>query len=259
MNTITIEQDERVVTVTLDRPPVNAVTLEMQRELAAFFAGLAEDKSVGAVVLAASGDRAFCGGIDLKEVAQKGAAGDSVQSLTNPGWQWRETQRLIRHAPVPVVAAVEGPAIGAGFGLVAVCDIIVAAERATFALTEINVGLLGGGSKALRLLGPHKARTMLFTGRPVTADDMYRLGAVEEVTGNGEALAVARDLAAEIAAKSPLAMRMAKESMVRIEGDEVERQYRTEWDYTNRLSHLDDSREAMSAFIEKREPQWSWS
>jgi len=259
MNTLVIERHDRVVTVTLDRPPVNAVTLEMQHELSSFFGGLAEDKSVGAVVLAAAGDRAFCAGIDLKEVAADGPAGDSLQALTNPGWQWRATQHVIRHAPVPVIAAVERPAIGAGFGLIGVCDIIIAAERATFALTEINVGLLGGGSKAMRLLGPQKARMMLFTGRPVSAADMYRLGAVEEVVPDGQALPVAQQLAAEIASKSPLAIRMAKESMVRIEGDEVERQYRTEWDYTNRLGHLNDSREAMSAYLEKREPEWSWS
>lgn len=259
MNTLTVEQRDRVVTVTLDRPPVNAITLEMQRELATFFGGIAEDRTIGAVVLAGAGDKAFCGGIDLKEVRATGAAGDSVQAITNPGWQWRETQRVIRNAAVPVIAAVERPAIGAGFGLIGVSDLVIAAERATFALTEINVGLLGGGSKAMRLLGPHKARMMMFTGRPVTAADMHRLGAVEEVVPDGTAVQVAQDLAAEISTKSPLAIRLAKESLVRIEGDEIERQYRTEWDYTNRLSHFDDSREAMDAFLEKRQPEWGWS
>lgn len=259
METLRIERADGIATVTLDRPPVNAVTLQMQRELREVFETIADDRDVRAIVLAGAGDRAFCGGIDLKEVSEKGAAGDSPRALLNPGWEWRAAQHAIRHCPVPVIAAVERPAIGAGFGLVGVSDLIIASTTARFGLTEINVGLLGGASKALRLLGPHKARMMMFTGRLQSADDMYRLGAVEQVVESGQAVATAQDLAREIAAKSPLAMRLAKESIVRIEGDESEVQYRTEWDYTNRLGGFADSQEAMSAYLEKREPVWNWS
>ncbi|MCZ4497559.1 MAG: enoyl-CoA hydratase [Marmoricola sp.] len=258
MNTLTVEQQGRVVVVTLDRPPVNAVSQEMQHELHDTFTAFTEDRSVSAVVLAGAGDRAFCGGIDLKEVSQSSEQG-SVQTLINPGWQWRMTQHVIRHSAVPVIAAVERPAIGAGFGLVGVCDLIIASQTASFALTEINVGLLGGASKALRLLGPNKARMMMYTGRHQSADEMHRLGAVEQVVPEGEALAAAMQIAQEIASKSPLAIRLAKESIVRIESDEMETQYRTEWDYTNRLRGFNDSREAMRSYIEKREPEWSWS
>lgn len=259
MNTLDVERVDGIAVVTLNRPPVNAVSSEMQRELQTTFESFAEDRTIGAVVLAGAGDRAFCGGIDLKEIADDNGATSSVRTVTNPGWQWRLTQKSIRHCAVPVIAAVERPAIGAGFGLIGVCDLIIASQTATFALTEINVGLLGGASKALRLLGPQKARLMMYTGRPQNAEEMYRLGAVERVVEPGLALSAASEIAREIAAKSPLAIRLAKESIVRIEGDQMEQQYRTEWDYTNRLRSFNDSREAMSAFIEKRSPEWSWS
>jgi enoyl-CoA hydratase len=259
MNTLSVVREDGIAVVTLDRPPVNAVSLEMQRELRTTFESFAEDRTVGAVVLAGAGDRAFCGGIDLKEVADDKEAATSIRTLTNPGWEWRLTQHVIRHCAVPVIAAVERPAIGAGFGLIGVCDLVIASQTATFALTEINVGLLGGASKALRLLGPQKARMMMYTGSSQSAEEMYRLGAVERVVEPGQAVSAAQDIARDIATKSPLAIRLAKESIVRIEGDEMEQQYRTEWDYTNRLRGLNDSREAMRAFIEKRRPEWSWS
>lgn len=261
METLIVEKSDGIATVSLNRPPVNAVNRLMQLELREAFDALSEDRAVGAVVLAAKGERAFCGGIDLRErVAAPGASDDlPLQNTVNPGWEWRATQHSIRHCAVPVIAAVEGPAIGAGFGLVGVCDLIVASRSASFGLTEINVGLLGGASKALRMLGPYKARMMMFTGRMQPAEELYRLGAVEEVVEPGQALASARAVAREIAGKSPLAVRLAKESVLRIETDEVEEQYRTEWDYTNRLRGFADSKEAMTAYLEKRDPVWTWS
>ncbi len=125
-------------------------------------------------MLTAQGDRAFCGGIDLREtandVASEGEA--DLHSVLDPNWEWRQTQYSIRECLVPVVGAIERPAIGAGFGLVGVCDLVIAGEDATFGLTEINVGLLGGASKALRLLGPSKARRMLFLGQLLAAQEL---------------------------------------------------------------------------------------
>jgi enoyl-CoA hydratase len=160
---------------------------------------------------------------------------------------------------VPVVAAVDGAAIGAGFGLVGVSDIIVASERATFGLTEINVGLLGGSSKALRMVGPYKARMMFFSGDLVPAAEFHRLGAVEMIVAPGDAERHAVALAERLAAKSPIALRLAKESIIRIESMPLEEAYRTEQDYTQRLRTYHDSGEAMRAYLEKRDPHWTWS
>lgn len=260
MQTLQIERSNRVALVRLNRPPVNAVDDVMTQELAQCFDELSEDREINAVVLAAAGERAFCGGIDLKDRAAGKSRGDqSIHSLLDPAWKWRRAQRSIRECLVPVIAAVERPAIGAGFGLIGVCDLVIAGENATFGLTEINVGVLGGASKALRLVGPSKARRMLFLGELNTAAEMHRLGGIEEVVPAGEAETRALELAAQMATKSPIALRLAKESILRIEGDELMQRYRTENDYTNRLRTYNDSAEAMQAYLEKRTPEWSWS
>ncbi len=259
MDTLVVEREGPVAVIRLDRPPVNAVTRQMMSELRDCFTGLAEDRDVNCVVLSAAGTKAFCAGIDLAEASRTATEQRSVADTLDPGRYWRETQRCIHHCPVPVIAAVDRAAIGAGFGLVGVCDLIVASETATFALTEINVGLLGGAAKALRMLGPFKARMMLFSGESLTASDLYRLGAVETVVPPGAAEREAVMLARRLASKSPIALRLAKESVLRIEGGALENSYRTEQDYTQRMRTFNDSGEARAAFAEKRDPIWTWS
>jgi enoyl-CoA hydratase len=259
LETLTLAHDGQVAIVRLDRPPVNAVNRQMMSELRECFAALGEDRAVNAVVLAAAGGRAFSAGIDIHELAGGRDGPRTIADTLDPGRYWRDTQHQIRYCPVPVVAAVERAAIGAGFGLVGVCDVIVASETATFALTEIDVGLLGGAAKALRLVGPFKTRMMLLSGQPLTAAELYRLGAAEAVVEEGKAEAHAVEIARRFAAKSPIALRLAKESILRIEGSELEDSYRTEQDYTQRMRTYDDSKEAMAAFREKRDARWTWS
>jgi enoyl-CoA hydratase len=264
METLKISKEDGVAHVRLDRPPVNAVNRKMIAELRSTFDELSEDRTIGAVVLSAEGEKAFCAGVDLNERrAQREATGpapdSTVQSILDSGKEWRDAQHAIRHCTVPVIVAVDGVAIGAGFGLVGSCDIIFASPRARFGLTEINVGLLGGSSKALRMVGPYKARTMFFTGDLIPASEFYRLGAIEEIVEDEPVAGRAMAFARKLAKKSPIALRLAKESILRIEGMPVEDAYRTEQDYTQRLSSYKDSGEAMAAFLEKREPSWSWS
>lgn len=259
MNTLSLVRDGKVAIVRLSRPPVNAVNRLMMSELRDCFSQLNEDRSVNAVVLSAEGTRAFCAGIDINEASGAREGDRTIADTLDTGRFWRDTQHQVRHCLVPVIAAVDGAAIGAGFGLVGVCDLIIASERATFSLTEINVGLLGGASKALRMVGPFKTRMMMFSGESLSAEELYRLGAVEAVVPAGEAEARALDIAQRLAAKSPLALRLAKESILRIEGSTLEDSYRTEQDYTQRLRTYNDSKEAMLAFKEKREAHWTWS
>jgi enoyl-CoA hydratase len=262
METIESEIVDGVAIVRLARPPVNAVSRLMMRELRQYFEEIAEERAVNAVVLSAKGSKAFCAGIDLHEKGEQRVQGHTDRSISNTvdsGRFWRDTQHTIRHCPVPVIAAVDGAAIGAGFALVGLCDLIIASERAKFALTEINVGMLGGASKALRMVGPFKARMMFFTGEFLAAEELYRLGAVEEIVGAGEAEASAVALGQKLASKSPIALRLAKESILRIEDMPLEDAYRTEQDYVQRLRAYNDSDEALFAFIEKRSPKWTWS
>lgn len=261
METLEVERRGGVAIVRLDRPPVNAVNKVMMRELRSAFTALSQDREVGAAILSATGERAFCAGIDLRETAAEGAddGADDLRAMLDPNWEWRQAQYAIRECLVPVIGAIERTAIGAGFGLAGVCDLVIAGEGATFGLTEINVGLLGGASKALRLLGPSKARRMLFLGELIPAAELHRLGGIEEVVAAGEAEPRALELATAMTEKSPIALRLAKESILRIEGDEMMQRYRTENDYTSRLRTFNDSREAMAAFNEKRDPTWTWT
>lgn len=262
METLKVDKhDDGVVVVRLARPPVNAVNKKMIAELTETFNGLSADKMTRAIVLSAEGEKAFCGGIDLAErkAEREGKGEPAAGIVTDPGLAWRNAQRSIRHCAVPVIVAVDGPAIGAGFGLVEASDIIIASEKARLGLTEINVGLLGGSSKARRMVGPYKARYMFFSGELIPAEEFYRRGVVEKLTAPGEAESTAIEMAEMFAAKSPIAMRMAKESVLRIESMPVEDAYRTEQDYTERLKGYNDSKEAMSAFLEKRKPEWTLS
>jgi enoyl-CoA hydratase len=259
METIELQKAGGFAIVRLNRPPVNAVNRVMMRELDETFSALSHDREINAVVLSARGERAFCGGIDLKELPGPTGATPEINDVLDPTWRWRQVQYSVHQCLVPVIAAVERITIGAGFGLIGVCDLVIAGEDATFGLTEINVGLLGGASKALRLFGPSKARRMLFLGEMMPARELHRLGGIEEVVAAGQAESRAVELAGMMATKSPIALRLAKQSILRIEGDEMMRQYRTENDYTDRLRTFDDSKEAIAAFHEKREPHWTWS
>ena len=156
------------------------------------------------------------------------------------------------------IAAVNGPAIGAGLAFAACCDMIIASDNATFGATEINVGLLGASAHLSSLVGRHKAREMFFTGELVPAAELYRVGSVRAVVPREQLMEVAMDLARILATKSPLALRMAKSSMNHVEGLTLKEAYRIEQTYTDRLLKFEDSAEARAAFFEKREPNWKF-
>ncbi len=263
MTDVRVEISDLVATVTLQRPPVNALSADMMRAIAAVFRDLGTRTDAAAAILTADGDRVFCGGADVRESERRYArreltAAESVADLVDPGAVVRECFFAISSGPLPVIAALNGAAVGAGAALVASCDVIVAAENAYVALPEIDVGVLGGGRHVQRLVGPFKAREMMFTGRRVDAAELYRLGAVSELVPAEELPQRARALALEMAAKSPIALRLAKQSMSRVEHLPLEDGYRLEQDYTARISAFDDSREARAAWTDKRAPHWTW-
>jgi enoyl-CoA hydratase len=153
---------------------------------------------------------------------------------------------------------VNGPALGAGLAYAAVCDIILAAEHATFGTTEINVGLLGASAHLNLLLGRPFVRELFLTGVPAPAAELHRLGAVNRVLPLDELMPAARELAASLAAKSPLALRLAKQALNETEFLPLLDAYKVEQTYTRRLLEHPDSQEARRAFAEKRDPVWTW-
>jgi enoyl-CoA hydratase len=249
-----VDSDTMVAVVTLDRPPVNAIDRATHRAMNELFSSLGARRDVNAVVLAAAG-RTFCAGVDLNERGR-----EQAEKPLDPGRSWRDAKASILECSVPVIAAVQGAAIGAGLGLVSMCDFIIASEEARFGLTEINVGLLGGGSAAMRLVGRGTMRKMYFTGELLGAEEMHRLGAVASVVPSEQLLPEARAIAERIAEKSPIALRLAKESLNRLEEYVLpfETAYRMEQDYTIRLRTFEDASEGARAFAEKRKPKWQW-
>ena len=258
MGHLTVDVTEHVATVTFDRPPVNAVDLASLAEIRDTFAVLADDRDVRVAILTAAGERAFMAGADLRSV-------DLRQVDDVPAWQVTDSGRLARDAfwavydcAVPVIAAVNGPAIGSGLGFVAVCDMIISVPGARFGTTEINVGLLGASAHLQLLVGRHRAREMFMTGELIEAEELHRLGAIREVVPRENLMARARELAAVLAAKSPIALRLAKEAMNRVEFQPLKDAYRTEQDYTRRLIGFEDAAEARQAYLDKRPPDWKW-
>jgi enoyl-CoA hydratase len=262
-----MDRSDGIAVVTLNRPPVNALNQLAFEEISATFDQLSTDRDVTVAVLAAAGDRAFCAGVDLNDSPQRyrtdgrrvdgGTKGDPRHQL-DPGRLVRDCFWSVYDCSVPVIAALGGKAIGAGAALVASCDLVVASDQGSVALTEINVGLLGGVTHAQRLVGPFLAKRMLLTGEPVSAEELYRRGAVEMVVAPDELLPAALGLAQTIASKSPIAVRLAKESANRVEYLPLREGYRLEQDYTIRVRRYADADEARLAFLAKRPPDFHW-
>jgi len=170
-----IRCDIEVAVVTMDNPPVNAQDARFFTEMAETFDALSDREDVRAVVLTGAG-RCFSAGVDIKS---RGAS-------RGPGASWqasrlaRECFHSILECSRPVVAAINGPALGAGLAVAASCDVLIASERALLGLPEIDVGLLGGGRHAMRLFGHSRARRMMFTGYRVPGPELHRLWVVED-------------------------------------------------------------------------------
>ena len=247
---IKCEVQDHVALVTMDRPPVNAVNAQFHEEMMRVFDSLSDREDVRVAILTGAG-KVFCAGADIKA---------RLEHEPQPGDFWQHSRRAreafhsILECRVPVIAAINGPALGAGLGIVASCDLLIASENAVLGLPEINVGLLGGGRHTMRLLPHSKARRMMFTGQRLSGADLYRLGVVEECVPADKLMETARALATEIAGKSPIAIRLAKHAMNTIEFMSLRDGYRFEQNMTGELSKSEDSREAMRAFVEKRPP-----
>ncbi|MCC6849013.1 MAG: enoyl-CoA hydratase family protein [Deltaproteobacteria bacterium] len=240
----------RIAEVLLDHPPVNALDSAGWAELARTVTAVGARDDVSVVLLAAEG-RGFCAGVDIKELAR------DAKLITTVNKGCYDAFAAIHDCPVPVLAAAHGFVLGGGIGLVGSCDVILASDDATFGLPEIDRGALGAASHLLRMFPIQKVRKMLYTGEPITAAEAYRLGALEAVVPRADLRVTAHALAARIAAKSPKALRLAKESLNGIELLDVKKSYRFEQGFTLELYTSPDSQEARDAFVEKRDASFT--
>lgn len=249
-----IERDGHLLIVTINRPEVmNALHPPGNRELAEVFDGFQSDPDLWVAIVTGAGDRAFSAGNDLKYQA---AGGDrSAQPAAGFGGL---TARY--DLSKPVIAAVNGIAMGGGFEIALACDIIVAAENAVFALPEVRVGLaaLAGGVHRLpRSIGKHQALGMILTGRRVPAVEGKELGFVNEVVPEGQALAGARRWAEQILEASPMSVRASKQAVLDgLEHAGVAAASAATYPAVQDMARSEDFIEGPKAFAEKRPPQW---
>ena len=239
---------DHIATLTMNSPPVNALTRVLNDELTTALDRISEMDEVRVVILTGAG-KVFCAGADLKGRAQmiKGP-GDLVAHSRRT----RECFHAIRECAKPVVAAINGAALGSGIAMVASADILIASEKATLGMPEVDVGLLGGCRHAMRLFSHSRLRRMALTGYRVPGPELLRLGIVEACTAPEELMTVAMEMAATIASKSPISSRMIKHTLNTIEDMSLRDGYRYEQDMTAQIARTDDAKEAQAAFREKR-------
>jgi len=239
-----------VVVMTLNSPPVNALTRTLNDELTWALDHISEIDDIRVVVLTGAG-KVFCAGADLKGRAENiKAPGDLVAHSRRT----RECFHAIRECAKPVICAINGAALGSGLAMAASSDILICSDKASLGLPEVDVGLLGGSRHAMRLFSHSRLRRMMLTGWRVPGPELYRLGIVEACTTPEELMPAAMELAATIAAKSPVSTRMGKHTMNVIEDMSLRDGYRYEQDMTAQIARTDDAKEAQLAFKEKRAP-----
>jgi len=245
---ILVERDEAVGIVTLNRPKeLNALSTAVVAEVADALSAFDHDESVRCMVIAGAGEKAFAAGADIKEMADK----SPIDMLLGGFEAWERLRRLRK----PLIAAVGGYALGGGCELAMHCDLIVASENARFGQPEINLGIIpgaGGTQRLARTLGKFVTMEMVLTGRQFTAQEMAERGLVNRVVPRGEHLSEALKLAKEIAAKAPIAVRLAKEAVQAAFETSLEEGLEHERKNFFLLFATQDMREGMQAFIEKR-------
>lgn len=238
-----------VATVTLARPPVNAQNRRFREEIITIFDALNDRADVRAIVLTGEG-KTFSAGADLKERP----ALDEAGAYPRHNRLVRESFNVVMECEKPVIAAINGAAIGAGCVLALCCDILIAADTAYLSMTEVDVGLAGGVSHVRRFFREFDARLLIYTARRVGGLDLSRMGVVSACVPLDKLIETAQVIAREIASKSPLAVRAAKRSFNVTEGMPLRDAYRFEQSQTVALASSDDTKEALRAFAEKRRP-----
>lgn len=236
--------------IQLNRPSVlNALNSELMLELVNALEILDRDQTVNVIMLT-GGEKAFAAGADLKEMLQASPV-DLILGRRFELWD------RIRKTAKPIIAAVSGYCLGGGNELAMNCDIVIASESAVFGQPEVNVGVMpgaGGTQRLTKAVGKTKAMEMILTGRPISADEAYRIGLVNKVVPVESLMDEAKRIALEIASKPPISIRAAKEAVQRAYDTtlEIGLEYERRLFYT--LFATEDSKEGMKAFLEKRKP-----
>lgn len=242
--------DEGVGIITINNPPVNALNIDVREQMGQVFKGVEDNPNIRAIVITGAGNKCFVAGADIKDFPNQIATGPRENATI-----YKNMFTYLEENPRPVIAAINGLALGGGFELALACDILIADEKAKIGLTEVNLAIVpgtGGTQRLPRLVGAAKAKEMLFTGDLVNAQEALRIGLVNKVTAQGECLAEALKMAKKLA-KGP-GMTIAYDKYLVNKGMELPLldALELEMQYVEKVFKTEDLKEGLEAFINKR-------
>lgn len=252
-NNISVEKDGAIVTLQINRPKeLNALNIKTMLELEDAVRILADDQSVGALIITGSGEKAFVAGADISEMVD-------MDPMKAKEWARLGQQVFdrIENFPRPVIAAINGFALGGGCELAMACDVRVASDKAKFGQPEVNLGIIPGfaGTQRLtRLVGKGRAKMLIFSGDIIGADEALRIGLVDLVVTAEELLKATQALARKFLAKAPLAVKQAKLAINNGIEMDLEHAFVLEAEAFGMCFATADQKEGMQAFIGKRKP-----
>jgi len=248
-----LEKEDELAIVKINRPPVNALNSEVVTEIHQMFDELEKDEQVKVIILTGEG-KAFVAGADISEMVDFGPEGGAEFSKKG-----QAAFDKIENTPKPVIAAINGFALGGGCEIAMACDIRIAVEGAKLGQPEVNLGVIPGfaGTQRLpRLVGKGKAKELIFTGNMVTAEEAEQIGLVNQVLTAEELMNTAKEMAKTIASKGPAAVRAAKLAINEGVNYELSKGLEIENRAFAKLFETEDQKEGMKAFLEKRKPEW---
>lgn len=253
--TVDVEVEERVATVTIDRREKrNSLTEQVKGNLRSALGHVREDTDARAVILTGAGDTSFVSGANVDDFEGR-SVHDQREVLSVPAI-YEDVERF----PLPVIAAINGFALGGGCEMAMACDVRVAAESAKLGQPEINLGIIpgGGGTQRLRrLVGEGMTMDLVLTGRVIDAAEADEIGLVDHVVPDDDLYERAGDLAGQMAEKSPIALQYAKEAVLASSREGLDEGRRTEVDLISALFDTEDQTEGVRAFLEDREPEFT--
>ncbi len=249
--TLTYEKKENIGFLTINRPEkLNAISNELISELKKLLDEIENDEEMRVLIITGAGDKAFVAGADIKELVDRDASQGRRVSKKR-----QEIFSRIENLPVPVIAAVNGYALGGGLELALACSIRICSEKAQFGAPEVKLGIIpgdGGTQRLPRLVGLGRAMELILIGDFIDAQEAYRIGLVNKVLPQEELMDKAVELAKKIASRPPLAVRFAKEAVNRSQEGDTASSFALE-SYLHALScTTEDKKEGVSAFLEKR-------
>ncbi|HEX4956018.1 MAG TPA: enoyl-CoA hydratase-related protein [Thermoanaerobaculia bacterium] len=253
--TVLFEREGRVAILTINRPDkLNALSEQVRNEMLGHLATVEADDSLGVVVITGAGEKSFIAGADIAEFEGR--------TPFDQRWAMRSPRvfDVMASFPKPVIAMINGFCLGGGCELALSCDIRIASDKARFGQPEIKLGLIPGGSGTQRLprqVGLGHAMRLILSGAMIGAEEAGRIGLVEMVVPHEELRARTLELAAEIAAKSPLTLKVAKEALRASQRMAVEEGIAYERDLFCLCFASEDKKEGVAAFLEKRTPSWT--